>query len=47
MRRISRFVRDVWKFLTMDAREFNEYAKAREEWPTHDEALQFFHGKGD
>jgi hypothetical protein len=40
---IRRFVAEVWRFLTMDAREFHDYAMAREEWPTHDEAMNLFH----
>jgi hypothetical protein len=40
---VIRFLADVWRFLTMDAKQFNEYVKAREDWPTHDEAMNLFH----
>lgn len=43
MRLLLLFIAEAWRFLTMDAKEFNEYAKARDEWPTHDEAMNLFH----
>lgn len=40
-----RFLRDMWHFMTMSAQEFHGYSMARRDWPTHDEAMNLFHGK--